>query len=60
MWMGWFGWGAYLGGPMRALEGCMMDVEPTRQLDTCYVAQEYATVRTCDVWWAMALDGLSW
>jgi hypothetical protein len=45
---------------MRALEGCMMDVEPTRQLDTCYVAQEYATVRTCDVWWAMALDGLSW
>ena len=30
MWMGWFGWGAYLGGPMRALEGCMSFSEPAR------------------------------
>jgi hypothetical protein len=45
---------------MRALEGCMMDIEPVGQSDACNMTQEHATARTYDVWWAMALGGLSW
>lgn len=28
MWMGWFGCGAYLGGPMRERVGCIVSGEP--------------------------------
>jgi hypothetical protein len=54
MWMGWFGCGAYLGGPIRALDGCMMVSEPGHQLATQHTQAQLAMVRTCDMWRAMA------
>jgi hypothetical protein len=51
--MGWFGCGAYLGGPMRARVGCIVSVEPA-QLSVSVLA---FSIKRCLL---PALSGVQW